>query len=115
MHASSRKLPTKEAAMAHRHIAIVQKVYLDGRHGAYAKARSATLGTVTFSLNRDVWEEAETPEEGLWVIFPRGKVVRKRAGWRALKCRFLRPEDPESREATDTTQPTDERKDSHGT
>ena len=70
---------------------VVQKVFPHGSHGPYAKARVENLGTVTFSLTSPVWEEETFPEEGVWVIMTR--LRRKRAGWRAEECRFLRPED----------------------
>ena len=37
-----------------RYTAIVQQVYPNGAHGPYAKARSEKLGSVTFSLLREV-------------------------------------------------------------
>ena len=79
--------------------AILQKVFPHGRHGPYAKARSETLGTVTFSLDQPVWQEEGRPQEGMWVVME--DIRKKRAGWRAEKCRFMRPED--TTEATSTT------------
>lgn len=72
------------------YVAVVQKVFLEGAHGPYAKASSEALGrTITFSLDRSVWEEQRFPEEGTYVVL--SELTRKRAGWRANRSRFLRP------------------------
>jgi len=93
---------------APKYPAIVQKVFPHGRHGPYAKARSETLGSVTFSLDQSVWREAEWPQEGEWIVME--DIRKKRAGWRAEKCRLMRPED-----TTATTSTTDKRKEAnHG-
>jgi len=81
-----------------RYPAIVQKVFPHGRHGPYAKARSESLGSVTFSLDPSVWREARWPDEGTCVIL--SDVHKKRAGWRAQECRFERPEDTTASTAT---------------
>ena len=87
--------------------AIVQKVFPKGAHGPYAKARSDSLGTVTFSLKADVWREAKWPEEGTCVVMT--DVNKKRAGWRAGQCRFVRPGDEVPTEATATIETSDKR------
>lgn len=74
-----------------RYIAVVEKVILDGKHGPYAVARCDQLGTVTFSLDRNVWREKDLPTEGFRVML--SDVREKRAGWRAMRGRFVRPSD----------------------
>ncbi len=71
--------------------AYVQKVLAKGKHGPYAVAREETIGLITFALDRDVWHEETWPEQGSCVML--SDVQKKRAGWRALKGRFFRPED----------------------
>lgn len=72
--------------------AIVQGVVRDGKHGSYAVATSNQIdGSVTFSLDPDVWREHSEPQEGFEVVL--GDVRKKRAGWRALFARFVRPTD----------------------
>lgn len=71
--------------------AVVEKIMSNGRHGPYAVARSDELGSVTFSLSRDVWKEKGQPETGTIVIL--GQIIKKRAGWRAQHGRFARPSD----------------------
>jgi hypothetical protein len=70
---------------------IVQKVVNNGKHGAYAVARHEKLGSVTFSLEKEVWQEKRFPSQGSEVVL--SDLERKRAGWRAMSARFLRPED----------------------
>lgn len=78
--------------MTNSYIAIVEKVVPKGRHGPYAVARCDQIGaTVTFSLDISVWEEDDAPEEGTYVML--SDVRKKRAGWRAMKGRFVRPSD----------------------
>jgi len=91
-----------------RYTAIVQQVYPNGAHGPYAKARSEKLGSVTFSLLRDVWKEKKRPDEGARVLLT--QIRGKSAGWRAESARFLRPDDPEGAEVTVATANPDERK-----
>lgn len=73
------------------YIAIVEKVVLSGRHGPYAVVRAEQIGNVTFSLDKQVWQENGVPEEGVYVML--SDVRRKRAGWRAMSARFVRPSD----------------------
>lgn len=62
-----------------------------GRYGPYAVAYNDELGTVTFSLASNVWQENQKPYKSLVVVI---EDVRKMArGWRAVKARFMRPED----------------------
>ena len=69
--------------------AIVHDI-VDGKHGQYAVATSDEIdGVVTFSLTPDVWKEAVLPQRGIEVVL--SDVVKKRAGWRALKAAFVRP------------------------
>lgn len=72
-------------------VAIVQKVFLDGAHGPYAKSKHPQLGTITFSLDEGVWKETSFPGEGDMVVLT--DVRKKRAGWRAGSGRFYRPSD----------------------
>ena len=75
--------------------AIVEKVFDNGRHGPYAVARARNLGSITFSLGKDVWDEKRWPETGTVVILR--EIIKKRAGWRAQHGRFATPSD-ESKE-----------------
>lgn len=77
-------------------IATVQSVVRDRSPYAIAIA-SGVSGTVTFSLGSDqkVWQEEAWPEHGMQVVLGD---LRKKQGWRALKARFLRPEDEESKQ-----------------
>lgn len=69
----------------------VQKI-LPGRHGPYVFARSAEIrGSITFSLNPQVWQESSQPTEGEIVVL--SDLRRKDAGWRAHCARFMRPGD----------------------
>ncbi len=70
---------------------VVQKVVRNGQHGAYAVAKDDRLGSVTFSLTSDVWQEKRLPEAGSEVVLE--DFQKKRAGWRAMSARFFRPED----------------------
>ena len=72
--------------------AVVQKVILNGRHGPYAIATSEdVIGSITFSLERAVWREERIPEHGIVVLL--SDLQKKRAGWRAMVGRFLKPSD----------------------
>ncbi len=72
--------------------AVVQKVIQNGKHGAFAVALSDEMtGTITFSLNEEVWSETSYPETGMYVIL--SSLRKKRSGWRALNGRFLMPSD----------------------
>ncbi len=78
--------------------AIVEKIILDGRHGPFAVASSKELGSVTFSLDQSVWEEADQPEPGMFVVL--SQIRKKRAGWRAKHGRFLTPSDEQTKTPT---------------
>lgn len=72
--------------------AVVQNVIPQGRHGSFAIAASDKVeGSITFSLKEDVWQEQEWPEQGTIVVL--SNLRKKRAGWRAMSGRFLRPSD----------------------
>jgi len=72
--------------------AVIQKVVNDGNHGPYAVATCEGLkGSITFSLEKPVWNEKDRPNRGDIVILD--DIRKKRAGWRAQKARFLRPSD----------------------
>lgn len=70
-----------------------------GAHGPYAVAvqnirgseKDLGLGSVTFSLDSNVWEEPTRPSGGTWVVL--SQFERKAAGWRANKARLFKPED----------------------
>ena len=81
--------------------AIVEKIIRNGRHGPYAVAHSKELDSITFSLDRLVWQEDDWPEPGMYVMLT--QVRRKRAGWRANRGRFVIPSDEQP--ATSTEQP----------
>lgn len=79
-------MPTDEAIEA-----VVEKIIPEGKHGAYAVARSQALGTITFSLDSNVWREESWPESGTIVVLT--KVSKRFAGWRALNGRLFVPSD----------------------
>ena len=71
--------------------AVVQKT-VNGRHGPYAVATSDSIrGSITFSLHPPVWGERDIPEAGVSVLL--SDIRQKRAGWRAMSGRLLRPSD----------------------
>jgi hypothetical protein len=79
-------------------IAVVEMIDPNGKHGPYFEARPKDLkilkrlGRITASLeDKKVWLEVDWPEEGLEVLL--WDLRKKKAGWRAYKARFLRPED----------------------
>ncbi len=75
--------------------AVVQRVISGGRHGPYAVARSEKVeGSITFSLLGSVWQERVAPEPGEIVYLT--DLRRKRAGWRAMGGRYLRPSDQQT-------------------
>lgn len=77
--------------------AVVQKTVSNGRHGPYAVATSDEMtGSITFSLDPPVWQEDDVPESGVSVLL--SDLRKKRAGWRALSGRFLRPSDEQQPE-----------------
>ncbi len=69
--------------------AIVQKIVIDGMHGPYAVTSNDELGSITFALTGDVWSEDDNPELGEIVCL--SKLRKKRAGWRSIEARRLRP------------------------
>lgn len=72
--------------------AVVQKVILNGKHGPYAIATSEYIvGSITFSLEKGVWNEPCSPERGVVVML--SDLQKKRAGWRALNGRLFKPTD----------------------
>lgn len=72
--------------------AVIQKVEQKGKHGPFAIAIIEGFnGSVTFSLEADVWQEEETPESGEIVIL--SNVRKKYAGWRAKQARYYIPSD----------------------
>lgn len=72
--------------------AVVVEVIRDGKHGPYAVARNDKIdGSITFSLNDQVWQETDIPEPGMFVVLAR--LRKKPKGWRALSARYLSPED----------------------
>jgi hypothetical protein len=82
--------------------AVVERIHPKGRHGPYFEARPKDLqilkrlGNITVSLDKAVWLEVDWPEEGLEVVL--WDLRKKKAGWRAYKARFLRPEDEQEKE-----------------
>lgn len=77
--------------------AIIQKIVPDGKHGSpFAVATSEELlGSITFSLDPDVWKEKTIPQNGTFVCL--SDIQLKRAGWRALNARFWRPSDEQAK------------------
>ena len=71
--------------------AVVEKIIRGGKHGPYAVARTEEIGSITFSLDDNVWQEKDWPEPGMYVML--SQVRKKRAGWRAQHGRFIEPSD----------------------
>lgn len=71
--------------------AVVEKIIRGGKHGPYAVARTDEIGSITFSLDGNVWQEKYWPEPGMYVML--SQVRKKRAGWRAQYGRFIEPSD----------------------
>lgn len=72
--------------------AVVEKIIQNGKHGPYVVARCEELDSIiTFSLDRNVWQEDDLPDPGTMVVLSR--VRKKRAGWRALVGRYVNPSD----------------------
>lgn len=69
--------------------AVVQNVIIDGKHGPYAVVSDEKLGSITFALDGAVWCEEDFPEPGEIVCL--SKLRKKRAGWRAMEVRRIRP------------------------
>ncbi|OHA91333.1 MAG: hypothetical protein A2758_02645 [Candidatus Zambryskibacteria bacterium RIFCSPHIGHO2_01_FULL_49_18] len=69
----------------------VEKVVRNGRHGPYAVVQDRELGSITFSLVSEIWQEKRFPEPGSEVVLE--DFQKKRAGWRAMSARFFRPGD----------------------
>ena len=74
---------------------MVEKV-VGGRHGPYVVVRVEDLGSVTFSLDEKSWPEEDAPEPGTEVMLT--KVIKKRAGWRALHSRYVTPADEDKQQ-----------------
>lgn len=73
-------------------VGVVQSIVPEGKHGPYAAATVDGLeGSVTFSLNKDVWREESHPTCGTHVVL--SGIHWKNNGWRAAEARFFRPED----------------------
>lgn len=78
--------------------AVVQAV-AEGKHGPYAIVEVEGLGqtpspfdgSLTFSISEGVWSENVWPSAGEVVVL--SQLRKKRAGWRAMKARFLKPSD----------------------
>lgn len=79
-------MPTDETVEA-----VVEKIIPEGKHGAYAVARSQALGPITFSLASNAWREESWPELGTIVVLT--QVTKRFAGWRALNGRLFVPSD----------------------
>lgn len=78
--------------------AVVEKIITRGPYGPYAVARSDELGSITFSLDRAVWQEADIPEPGVYVTL--SQIRRNRGGWRAKHGRYVMPSDEQQQSAT---------------
>ena len=75
--------------------AVVERVVLDGPHGPFVITTSkAFTGSVTFSLERNVWQEHGHPEPGEVVFLY--ELREKRQGWRAKKGRYWKPSDEQT-------------------
>ena len=71
--------------------AVVQKVVLLGKHGPYVVTKCEKLGSVTFALEWEVWQEKDLPSQGTFVVLT--DLRKKPAGWRAGSARYYRPSD----------------------
>lgn len=72
--------------------ATVQSVDLHGQWGPYATATARGVkGTITFSLDGNVWHEHSIPERGSFVML--SELQKKRKGWRAMSARLFSPAD----------------------
>ncbi|MEX1014633.1 MAG: hypothetical protein WDZ80_05740 [Candidatus Paceibacterota bacterium] len=68
------------------------KATSEGEYGMFAIALSDKVkGSITFSLNNDVWQDNSFPEKGTIVVL--SELRKKKAGWRAKSARFLTPDD----------------------
>lgn len=77
--------------------AVVQDVR-NGRHGPFVVATASGFkGSITFSLQSSVWQERQQPEQGSIVLL--SDLQLKRAGWRAMCGRFVRPSDQNQHQA----------------
>lgn len=75
--------------------AVVEKVFTKGPHGPYAIATTqAFTGSVTFSLEPNVWQEQGHPAPGEVVFLY--ELREKRQGWRAKKGRYWMPSDEQT-------------------
>ncbi len=77
------------------YVGVVEKVVTDGQRGPYAVMRVKEIGSVTFSLRPPVWYEKSAPERGVYVVLSQIRMMR--AGWRAMKGRFMRPSDQKTK------------------
>jgi len=79
--------------MTQEYLGIVEVVVTTkGGNNRYARATVANIGVVTFSLQPPVWQEdMPSPERGTYVVM--SNIYRKKGGWRAERCRLLRPGD----------------------
>jgi len=76
--------------MASLFVGTVQSI-VKGEHGSYIVIKSADIeGSVTCSVEK-AWKEETLPESGTVVVMQ--DILKKRSGWRAMYCRFFRPED----------------------
>jgi hypothetical protein len=85
------------ALVGDERIGAVEKIVAAGRYGPYVVVRDNELGTITFSLSQSVWNEDRWPDQGTFVVL--SQIIRKHAGWRAMKGRFMKPSDEQSTES----------------
>ena len=62
--------------------ATVQSI-VNGKHGKYAVAFATECGSVTFSLEGEVWQEDAPPEKGEIVVL--SSLRKRQAGWRPVR------------------------------
>lgn len=80
--------------MAKKSVRAVAQKIVHGRYGRYVVAISdEILGSITFFLTYPYWKEVEDPEAGTILVL--SKLRKKRAGWRSLDARYLKPSDEE--------------------
>lgn len=71
--------------------ATVTNVIQNGKHGPYAVVQDHEYGSITFSLEDDIWMEDDLPEIGETVHL--SKLRHLQSGWRSNLVRRLTPSD----------------------
>jgi hypothetical protein len=76
--------------------AVVRSIITESKGGPYAVTTSEEIeGSITFSLEKGVWQEQSFLEVGMVVVL--SGLYKKKAGWRATKARLLQPLEEKSK------------------